>query len=81
MDIFELKRRYGKVLSFHGGIGVQSVLPHGTVQEVKDMVRKTIDIMDEGGGYICSPSHALRPEIPWENFMAVVEVIKEYGHP
>ena len=30
MDIFELKRRYGKALTFHGGIGVQSVLPHGT---------------------------------------------------
>ncbi|MFA6292764.1 MAG: uroporphyrinogen decarboxylase family protein [Victivallales bacterium] len=81
MDIFELKRRYGKVLSFHGGIGVQSVLPFGTPQEVRDMVRKTIDIMGEGGGYICSSSHNLRPEIPWENFMAVVEVVKEYGHP
>jgi uroporphyrinogen decarboxylase len=81
MDIFELKRRYGKLLSFHGGIGVQSVLPHGTAQEVKDMARKTIAIMGEGGGYICSASHNLRPEIPWENFMALVEVIKEYGHP
>lgn len=81
MDIFELKRRYGNVLSFHGGIGVQSVLPHGTPQEVRDMVRRTIDIMGAGGGYICSPSHNLRPEIPWENFLAVVEVVREFGHP
>ena len=81
MDIFELKRRYGNVLSFHGGIGVQSVLPYGTPGEVKDTVRRTIEIMGAGGGYICSPSHNLRPEIPWENVIAMVEAIKEYGHP
>ena len=45
------------------------------------MTRKTIDIMGEGGGYVCASSHMLRPEIPWENFMALVEVVKEYGHP
>ena len=82
MDIFELKRRYGKVLSFHGGIGVQSVLPRGTPDEVKAMARKTIGIMGaDGGGYVCSASHMLRPEIPWENFMALLEAVREFGHP
>ena len=82
MDIFELKRRYGKVLSFHGGIGVQSVLPHGTPEEVKTMTRRTIELMGAGGGgYVCCASHMLRPEIPWENFMAMVETVGEFGHP
>lgn len=81
MDIFELKRRYGKVLTFHGGIGVQSVLPNGTPDEVKDMVRRTIDVMGEGGGYLCSSSHNLRPDIPWRNILAFVEAVREYGHP
>jgi uroporphyrinogen decarboxylase len=81
MDIFELKRRYGKALSFHGGIGVQSVLPFGTPQQVRDMVRKTIDAMAAGGGYLCSTSHNLRPEIPWENVMAFVGTVREYGEP
>jgi uroporphyrinogen decarboxylase len=79
MDIFALKRRYGDVLTFHGGIGVQSVLPFGTPQEVRDSVHRTIDIMGEGGGYICSSSHNIRPETPWENFLALIEAIKEYG--
>lgn len=81
MDIFELKRLYGKHITFHGGIGVQSVLPHGTVQEVKDMVRKTIDIMADGGGYICCPSHCISRDVPWENIMALVDTAREYGHP
>lgn len=81
MDIFALKRRYGQVLTFHGGIGVQSVLPHGTPQEVREMVRRTIDIMGEGGGYLCSSSHSLGQDIPWANVMAFVETVREYGHP
>ena len=81
MDIFELKRRYGKVLSFHGGIGVQSVLPFGTVDEVRDMVRKTIDVMADGGGYLCSTSHTVRHEIPPKNLIAFVETVREYGEP
>jgi len=81
MDIFELKRRYRDCLSFHGGIGVQSVLPFGTPAEVRDTVRRTIDIMGEGGGYLCCTSHMLRPEIPWENVMALIETVREYGHP
>jgi uroporphyrinogen decarboxylase len=78
MDIFALKKRYGDRLSFHGGIGVQSTLPFGTPQEVRDTVRRTIDVMAEGGGYLCSSAHMLRPEIPWENVMAFVETVKEY---
>ena len=81
MDIFDLKQRYGDVLTFRGGIGVQSVLPYGTPQEVRDKVRQTIDVMDDGGGYLCSTSHNLRPEIPWKNIMAMVETVREYGTP
>ena len=81
MDIFALKKRYGKVLTFHGGIGVQSVLPFGTPQEVRDMTRRTIDIMGEGGGYICCSSHNIRPETPWANILALVETVREYGTP
>lgn len=81
MDIFELKRRYGDVLAFHGGIGVQSVLPYGSPDEVRDMVRETIDIMADGGGYLCSSSHTIKADIPWENLMVFVETVREYGHP
>jgi len=82
MDIFAVKKKYGDRISFHGGIGVQSTLPFGTPQEVRDTVRKTIDALSAGGGgYYCAPAHMIRPEVPWANVMAFVETIMEYGHP
>ena len=82
MDIFKLKDRYGDRLSFHGGIGVQTTMPFGTPQQVRDTVRRTIDYMGKnGGGYLCSTAHMIRPEVPWENVLALVETVQEYGHP
>lgn len=81
MDLFELKRRYGKVVTFHGGIGVQSVLPHGTPGEVRDAVRRTIDALAEGGGYLCSSSHSIGRDVPWANIVAMVAAVREYGEP
>jgi uroporphyrinogen decarboxylase len=78
MDIFELKKRYGKRLSFHGGIGVQSVLPFGTTQEVREITNKTLDAMTEGGGYLCSTSHVVGKNIPVENVLAMVETVRRY---
>jgi uroporphyrinogen decarboxylase len=81
MDLFELKRRYGGQVTFHGGIGVQSVLPFGTPAQVREMTRRTIEIMGAGGGYICCTSHNVRPETPWENILAYVETVREFGVP
>lgn len=82
MDIAAVKRKYGSRLSFHGGIGVQSVMPFGTPQEVRETVRRTIETMSAGGGgYLCSTAHMIRPEVPWANVMAFVETVKEFGHP
>lgn len=82
MDIFALKAKYGDRIAFHGGIGVQTVMPFGSPQEVKDTVRRTIDGMSKGGGgYICATAHMIRPEVPWANVLALVETVRSYGHP
>jgi len=79
LDIFEAKRRFGKDICFHGGIGIQSVMRDGSVTDVRDSVKNTIEIMGEGGGYICSPAHSLLSETPLENVFAFVEAAKEFG--
>jgi uroporphyrinogen decarboxylase len=78
MDIFALKERYGDRLSFHGGIGVQSVLSQGSPQDVREMTQKTIEKMSKGGGYLCSPSHTVDKSIPVENILTFVETVREY---
>ncbi len=72
-DLVMIKKTYGDRLSFWGGIGVQSVLPHGTPDEVREMVRSTSALMGEGGGYLCAPAHLLDPAIPWENVLAFID--------
>jgi len=57
----ELKRRYGRQIAFFGGVNTQR-LPFMTPAEVSGEVRRCIDVLGEGGGYICGPDHHLKPD-------------------
>lgn len=78
-DLAELKRKYGGRISFCGGIDSQFVLgrPGVTPEEVRLEVRKRIDEMSAGGGYIAAPSHS----VPYRKELldALNDEIAEYG--
>jgi uroporphyrinogen decarboxylase len=74
-----LKREYGRHLSFWGSIGVQTTLPFGTPQQVKEQVRRRMETIGRGGGLVIAPSHVIPPETPWENILAFFEAVDEYG--
>ena len=76
MDVFEIKRRYGNDLTFYGGISIQRTLPFGTVQQVKDEVRRLLDLVGANGGYIASPSHDIPRDAKPENIAAMIEVLQ-----
>ncbi len=76
MDVFAIKRQYGNRLSFYGGISIQRTLPYGTAEEVKDEVKRLIDVVGENGGYIASPSHDLPADAKPENVAAMIEVLQ-----
>lgn len=76
MDIFEMKRRYGDTLSFFGGISTQKLLPYGTVDEVKDEVKRLLDVVGKDGGYIAAPAHAIPGDAKPENIAAMMEVLQ-----
>jgi uroporphyrinogen decarboxylase len=75
MDTFGLIRKYRGKLAFHGGMSVQKVLPFGTVAQVRDMTKRLIEAGSEGG-YVFAPSHAVPRDVPPENLVAMVEVLK-----
>ncbi len=79
MDIRELKDRFGEKLTFHGGIDVQYLMPKGTIKEIKETVKTTIEVLGENGGYFFSPSHRLQSDTPIENVFALYEAAFEYG--
>jgi uroporphyrinogen decarboxylase len=76
MDVFEMKRRYGDRLCFYGGISIQRTLPYGTIDQVKNEVKRLIDVVGENGGYIASPAHDIPADARPENVAAMIEVLQ-----
>ena len=74
-----LKRRWGDRLSFHGCISTAGPVAHGTVQDVIDDVRRTLEIMMPGGGYVLAPTHCLQSNSPTENVVAMYEAARRFG--
>jgi uroporphyrinogen decarboxylase len=75
MDIFALKRQYGRQLCFAGGISTQRTLPFGTPEQVRDETRRCIEVMGEGGGYVVAPAKPILPGVPLANAVALIDAI------
>lgn len=74
-----IKATYGDQLAFSGGLGVQSILPFGTPDEVREHVKETIEVLGADGGLIVGPSHVLERDTPLENILTMLEAIGTYG--
>lgn len=80
MDTRELKRLYGKDITFWGGgVDTQYILPEGTPQQVRDEVKRRIDDLAPGGGFVFSSVHNIQGDVPPENIIAMWETLQEYG--
>ena len=74
-----LKEKFGGRLAFHGCISTGGPVAFGSVQDVVDDCKKTLDIMMPGGGYCFAPTHSLQDNSPTENVVAMYETAHEYG--
>ena len=80
MDPVAIKQEYGQDLIFWGaGVDTQGILPRGTPQQVKDDVRRNIEILAPGGGYVFNTVHNIQADVPPENILAMWEALQEYG--
>jgi uroporphyrinogen decarboxylase len=80
MDTRTLKREFGDDIVFWGGgCDSQRTLPFGTPQEVADEVKRRIDDLAPGGGFIFAPIHNIQSEVPTDNVVAMFEAAREYG--
>lgn len=80
MDTRRLKREYGRDIVFWGGgVDTQRVLPFGTPEEVSDEVKRRIDDLAPGGGYVFAAVHNIQALVPPENIVALFETALEYG--
>ena len=80
MNLKELKHDFGDVLTFWGGgVDTQSTLNNGTPQQVADEVRRIIDTLAPGGGFVFAPVHNIQDDVSPENFWAMWDTLQEYG--
>ncbi len=78
MDLADVHRATGGRLSYWGTIGTQTTLPFGTPEDVRQAVRRNLDICGEAGGIVIGPTHMVEPEVPWENLDMLRTAAKEY---
>ncbi|HAL15616.1 MAG TPA: hypothetical protein DCP32_02335 [Anaerolineaceae bacterium] len=78
-NLAELKARYGRRIVFCGGIDTQRILPTGTPAEVRDEVKRVIQVLGEGGDYMLASVHTIMNEVPAENILAMVDAAQVHG--
>lgn len=74
----ELKREYGRHITFFGAVNTQR-LPFATVDDIRDEVRRCIDILGRDGGYICGPDHHIKPDVSAENTVALFDAARSHA--
>lgn len=76
MDIEKTFGQHAGKLTFHGGLSNQSVLPFGTVDEVRVSTKKLLEMGGEGS-YIFSVSNCVTGNTPMENVLEVLNILQE----
>jgi uroporphyrinogen decarboxylase len=80
MDTRELKKDFGNDLSFWGGgCDTQFILPNGNREDIRSEVKRRIDDLAPGGGFVFNPVHNIQVGVSPRNFMIMWEAWKEYG--
>ena len=75
----DYKKRYGSRISFAGNVDIEFPLSKGTPEDIEADVKKHMEILKPGYGYIAACSHSIVNYIPHENFIAYINAIHKYG--
>ena len=77
-DMEAIKAELGERLSFMGGIDIKEALP-GTLDDLEAEVKRRIQVLAPGGGYILTPANHLQVDVPPENIVAMYDFGRRYG--
>jgi uroporphyrinogen decarboxylase len=81
MEPERLKKEFGGDITFWGGgADTRHVLNHSQPSEVKDHVKRLLDIFAPGGGFVFNTVHNILPDVPPQNVVAMYEAIHEFNH-
>ena len=76
MDALQLKREYGRDLTFWGGgCDTQFILPSATPEQVREHVQQQVSILARGGGFVFQQVHNIQADVPPENIIAMFDAV------
>jgi len=73
------RTRKGGKLVIWGSVSVTSVLPYGTVEDVKRDVERCFRVAAPGGGFGLASTSSILPEVPIANILAIYEHGLKFG--
>lgn len=79
MDIGEIKQNYGDRIALVGNIDCSELLVNGSEEQVRRAVKDCISSGSPGGGHILSSSNTIHYDVKPENYLAMLDALREYG--
>ncbi len=78
MDLVELKEKYGKRLSFMGGIDVR-LMSDPDAGRIEDEISTKFEASKKGGGYIYHSDHSIPDNVSFRQYERVMALVRKYG--
>ena len=81
MEPEHLMREFGgKIVFWGGGCDTQKMLPRETPDQIREHVRRNIEVFSSGsGGYVFNQVHNIQQDVPVENIEALFQAAYEFG--
>jgi len=79
MDLREVKEKYGKRIALKGNVDCAHLMTLGTPAQVVAATKEALRTGGPGGGYILSSSNSIHSMVKPENYMAMLDTLKEFG--
>jgi len=79
-DLLKLKKNYGRdLVLWGGGLNVQTTLLTGKPEDVRKQLLERCEILSKNGGYVFNTSGNIPSNVPVENFVAMLDAIREFN--
>ena len=79
LDVRELRKTYGDRVTFWGNINAIN-MADGSDEEIKQEIRsKLTPFRDAGGGYMYHSDHSVPPEVSFDRYRLVLDLVRKYG--
>jgi len=79
MDLGEVKAKYGQRVALKGNVDCAQLLTFGAPSEVVEATKLALKQGMPGGGYILSSSNSIHSAVKPENYVAMMQTLREFG--